>query len=397
MATANYQEDKPYTQIMPRSEGKGIDILGTNEYTYIIRSELGCIMRVQDLHKASENNVSIIPIHPTCANGDHYFSLQTRNTFLKIIPAFYIIKDKTFREVWDLSTDEHPTVGTLHPNCRGGNFYLGSRKYNLVGLTETSFIIVRASSWTYDVFSDLQTGKKTGTFQIHRNCRGSYYWASERDQFGWATGLDRAFGIAHYRVLDVTHYYILQHVDEWGLHVHHTTNLTTDQKGEDLIVQRSVVDFLPGGIAVSMGAVVGKWELLLSIDNRGKQTEHVSEKTIEEVVGYKKSAINTEQHHWNCKTELKKQLGNELAKVHLSLSAEYGGYLLNTNQQDWTEETRITTKHTFNVAPGESSHVWHYKITMGGKTDVLNYDSITITGSPNPPTHIPAVVAKKEQ
>ncbi|KAL1252286.1 hypothetical protein QQF64_020082 [Cirrhinus molitorella] len=94
--------------IIPKSKAKGTDICAALDWTYIIRSDLGCYMKTGDLNEGSD--ISICRLHPACQNGDHYIADSKG--------YFHIIKGNSCRKVRDLSTDSDAEVYSLHPNCQ---------------------------------------------------------------------------------------------------------------------------------------------------------------------------------------------------------------------------------------------------------------------------------------
>ena len=79
---------------MSKSKAEGVDICGTQETHYIIRSDLGCYMKSPDFQKGEDLDVH--RLHPSCKGGDHYLA-DDKN-------RFYIIRGNIYCRVNDLST-----------------------------------------------------------------------------------------------------------------------------------------------------------------------------------------------------------------------------------------------------------------------------------------------------
>ena len=115
-------------QIVPRNKVKGTDLCGQRSYQYIIRSDLGCYMKAYHV-RDGDDPVTIHPLHPTCAWGDHY--LATPGSICSCAPGhFYIIKGRECRKVTDLSTGANPTTFDLNAECQDGDFYMANDSKN---------------------------------------------------------------------------------------------------------------------------------------------------------------------------------------------------------------------------------------------------------------------------
>lgn len=102
-----------YTEIVPKSEARGIDFCGTDDYYYIIRSDLGVYMRSTNFHEGKD--IKIFSLSEACRWGDHYFACKDGDSY------YYIIKGNQYRRVKNMKKDKDAVVYSLHPNCRGGS------------------------------------------------------------------------------------------------------------------------------------------------------------------------------------------------------------------------------------------------------------------------------------
>ena len=102
--------------LLEHTKAKGIDVCSSTSSLYIIRSDLGCYMKVDNYYD-SQQKLTVFPLNPYCANGDHYANDGK---------MFYIIQGDTFISVSDLSfpTDNSISVQTLHESCRNGEHFM---------------------------------------------------------------------------------------------------------------------------------------------------------------------------------------------------------------------------------------------------------------------------------
>lgn len=384
------------TALIPHGQASGTDFCGVGILSYIVRSDLGCYMTTWDLHEG-ENKNNIYPLHPNCSEGDHYMASMAREKF------FIIIKGNEFRRVTDLTTDKSATTGTLHKKCQGGDFYLASfvlkppadspspkgmhsvmeRYSRLLGIQrrEVEYTIIFAENWKCVVVSDLRTAEGAREYELHDNCKGGlYYWSSDK-------------------LMDQQpSYYYLVKPDRWGIQFHYTTNLCTDSDAGNLSIHPSVTNFLPGGMAVTMGRVFGVWELVKAIENKHRTVPIHWKQSIERKSGYKKQALHSVQHNWNlsASSSIEASAGVTAEKIfevsckqQFSYSELYGGQVVDTTQEDWSEEHTVKEDIDVTIPPGESVYIWQYKLAFKKGQDALYCKQLQHTGSSVQPTSIP--------
>ena len=379
------------TKIVPHNEAKGTDICG-DIHTTIIRSDLGCYMRCNDIHNGS--NLQIHPLHPSCSGGDHYFACSDR-TFAVIgsdYPIYYIVKGNQYREVYDLSSDSEAKTGKLHYLCQGGDFYLAFSKYRFYSI-DPIFFIIFVEKGVYRVVSDLETACVSKwsrydkiKYNLHEKCkRGLYYWAQKTVVTG-----------------DIW-FRFLKQVDTWGLQIHCTANLTTDEKGYDVSLHRDIINFMPGGLAVTMGSAYGAWKIIWSYDsNKSEQDatveynqatkQNVAECIIKRKVGCVKVSTTFIDHNWTISTNHTSEENVGVAakayKKQFALSSTYGGRAIDTSGESWTEESEQEgMKLKFSL--GEKVCIWQYVLGLGKEFEVLHCKYLKQTNSSSPPDEIP--------
>ncbi|KAG9259840.1 hypothetical protein AMEX_G27460 [Astyanax mexicanus] len=336
--------------ILSKSQAKGVDFCGGYENSYIIRSDLGYYMLSSDLHAG--NDLTVYNIHPACQGGDHYFA-DTK--------WWYIIKGNNYRCTSDLTLDDSTVLYELHPNCQGGDHYLCSYGY---------FYIIFQSKGVYRQTADLTTDRYGAEYKLHPNCKdGLYYWGTSK------------------------YFYLVKPKRDWGVQYHITGSLNEDTYAETFSVHPNVLNFLPGGLALTHGPAFGKWELLKSIENTTKSlTKSVTyEQKVNQKVGFTKSKSSSIEHNWKISMTASYESGTlteAISKYQFSLSTEYGGKQVNTENQSWEDVTEKEEKIKVTLKPNENVYVWQYKLGLG-KEDVLFCRDMKFNSDPNPPTDVP--------
>ncbi|XP_022532108.2 uncharacterized protein LOC111193922 [Astyanax mexicanus] len=338
--------------IVSKSQAKGVDFCGGYENYYIIHADLGCYMYSTNFHRGE--SLTVYSIHPSCQGGDHYFA-DTK--------YWYIIKGNTYRYLSDISKDIGTEVYDLHPNCRGGDHYLCSYGY---------FYIIFQRKGVFRQTTDLTTYSYGAEYKLHPNCRdGLYYWGTSK------------------------YFYLAKPKGEWGVQYHKTADLKEDTYANTYSFHPDVLNFLPGGLAETQGPAFGKWDLIKTITNDSK-TPVTWEQRITRKVGYTKSKSSSIEHNWKVSMTTTYQAGvltEGISKYQFSLTAEYGGAHVRTENENWEEATEMEEKVTLTMQPNEKVYFWQYKLGFGQK-DVLFCRDLKFKDDPNPPTEVPLPPSK---
>ncbi|XP_038226384.1 uncharacterized protein LOC119842395 isoform X2 [Dermochelys coriacea] len=334
--------------IVPKSKAPGVDFCGVNEYYYIVRSDLGCYMRSTNFNEGKDLNV--YSLHPSCQGGEHYLAHQD--------DLFYIIKGGAYRRVSNMNTDTAAVVYNLHPNCQGGDHYLSAFG---------SFYIVFQSKGVYRKVTNMNTDSDAVEYSLHPSCRdGLYYW-----------------GVKGY-------YYFVKPHDEWGIQYYRTTNFHENVDAVTYSFHPDVVNFLPGGLAITQGSAFGTWEAIKTISN-DSNTPITWNKKITRKVGYAKEKMSSIEHNWSVSISASYQSGaltEAIAKYQFSLTTQYGGKSINTEKENWSEATDVEESVNLTLQPKEKIYIWQYQLGLGKKS-VLFCRDMKFNDNPNPPTEVP--------
>ncbi|XP_028408059.1 uncharacterized protein LOC114530657 [Dendronephthya gigantea] len=339
------------TRIVPHSIAKGVDICGDdNNYLYIVRSDAGVYMQSDNLNKGG--NIEVFDLHYACQWGDHYLANDG---------YFYIVQKDSYRRVTNMNTDADAVVYSLHPHCQGGDHY-----FSMSG----SFYIVYKDRDIYRRTSNMNNDQDAVEYSLNHDCGdGLYYW-----------------GYGDY-------VYFVKPVGEWGPLYHKTSNLNRDSDSNDYSFATDVVNFLPGGIAITKGPAFGEWKLLKSFENESKTPVEWT-KEISHQKGAERSKLSSIEHNWNIKVSASYKSGDiaaAFAKYQFSLSASYGGKSVDTTTESWKEVTTVTEKVSLSVAPGQQVYFWQYQLGFG-EEDILFCRKMKLTHNHDPPEETPLTI-----
>ncbi|XP_077773086.1 uncharacterized protein LOC144325065 [Podarcis muralis] len=347
-------ESSTMPEIVPKNKAPGVDFCGVDEYYYIVRSDLGCYMRSTNFHRGKD--LEVFSLHSSCMGGDHYLAHQDG--------LFYIIKGDNYRRVSNMDKDLDAVVYSLHPNCRGGDHYLSASRY---------FYIIFQKRGVYRMVTNMNEDKDAVEYTLHPACKdGLYYW-----------------GVRKY-------YYFVKPVDEWGIQYYKSTNFHENLNAETFSFHSDVVNMLPGGMAITYGPAYGRWEPIKTISN-DSSTPIVWNKKITKKVGYNKQKMTSVEHNWKVSMTATYQSGvltEAIAKYQFSLTAEYGGKSVNTEQENWNEATEIEEAISVTVQPNEKMYIWQFEMGLGKET-VLFCRDMKFTSDSTPPTDIPLPPSNK--
>ncbi|KAK1153787.1 hypothetical protein AOXY_G29461 [Acipenser oxyrinchus oxyrinchus] len=151
-----------------------------------------------------------------------------------------------------------------------------------------------------------------------------------------------------------------------------------------------VINFLPGGLSLTHGPAFGRWENIKTISNDSASPLKWNKK-ITKKVGYTKQKMSSIEHNWKISTSVSMESGaltTLIAKCQFSLSAEYSGQSVNTEQEEWSEATEVEESIEMTIQPHGKVYIWQYNLGLG-KEAVLFCRDLKITKTSTRPTDIP--------
>ncbi|KAM4626201.1 uncharacterized protein O3C94_019343 [Discoglossus pictus] len=334
--------------IIPKSKAPGVDFCGVGSYYYIIRSDLSCYMKCSNFNKGED--INIYSLHPACINGEHYLAHQD--------DYFYIIKGSVYRRVTNMNADEGAVVYSLHANCQGGDHYLSAFG---------NFYIIFQNRGVYHRTKNMNTDEDGVEYSLHPDCKNGLYY----------------FGVSDY-------YYFVKPHDEWGVQYYRCTNFNTNEDNETFSFHPSVINFLPGGLALTQGPSYGVWECIKTICNDSATPISWSKK-ITRKVGFDYEKMSSIEHNWKVSSTVSVKPGGVsalLTKASFSCTAEYGGCSVNTDREKWSEATETEESISITLQPNAKVIIWQYQLGVG-KTPVLFCRDMKIDDKSTPPTENP--------
>ncbi|KAL1250921.1 hypothetical protein QQF64_018717 [Cirrhinus molitorella] len=182
-------------------------------------------------------------------------------------------------------------------------------------------------------------------------------------------------------------FFILKPASLWGVQFCAVPDLSKNERTAVYSVHPNVLNFLPGGLSVTKGPVIGMWEIITTIIN-DSTTPVTWQKKVTKKVGYSKEKMAQITHNWKIAASASiesGELAKLIAKAQFSLSADYGGSHVSTENENWKEATEEEEKLTFELKPKESLYLWQHKLCLG-QDPVLFCHNLKITNEPNPPT-----------
>ncbi|KAJ6651865.1 hypothetical protein lerEdw1_015970 [Lerista edwardsae] len=342
------------SEIVPKQNIPGVDFCGVDKNYYIVRSDLGCYMSSTNFNEGKD--LEVFSLHNSCRGGDHYLAHEDGH--------FYVIKGDHYRCVSNMNTDKEAIVYSLHPKCRGGEHYLSAFG---------KFFIIFQRRGIYRQVKNLNTDEDAIEHTLHPSCKdGLYYWGTKG------------------------YFYFVKPCDEWGVQYCRCTDFHQNVGTDTYSFHADVVNFLPGGLAITQGPSFGKWEVLKTISNES-MSPIVWNKTITRKVGYEEHKMKTIVKNWEIRLSAIFGTGTligSLAKVQFSLSGKYGGKQVSTEEEEWSEATEVEESINVTLEPCEKICIWQYILGLG-QEPALFCRSMTFTSDSNPPRDIPLPPSKQ--
>ncbi|XP_015275427.1 PREDICTED: uncharacterized protein LOC107117777 [Gekko japonicus] len=335
-------------KIVPKSKAPGADFCGVDKYYYIVRSDLDCYMRSTNFNHG--NDLEVFSLHNSCQGGDHYLAHEDG--------LFYIIKGDHYRRVSNMNKDDNAVVYSLHPNCQGGDHYLSAFG---------RFYIIFQGRGIYHRVTNMNTDEDAIEYTLHPDCQnGLYYWGTK------------------------DYYYFVKPHDEWGIQYFRCTDFHRNLDAVTYSFHGSVVAFIPGGLAINEGPAFGRWEAIKTISNDSDSPIEWNKK-ITKKVGCKKMKMSSVEQNWKINMKASYESGGlaeAIAKYQFSLSVEYGGRAVQTQQEDWSEATEVEESIHVTLQPESQMYIWQYRLGFGNEP-VLFCRDMKFTNDSTPPTSVP--------
>ena len=292
-----------------------------------------------------DDPVTIHPLHPTCAGGDHYLATPDH---------FYIIKGDECRRVKDLSTGADPTTFTLHEECRNGDFYMAKNS--------TNFFVIKRNQGQGSFQCQHVESLKDGNVTNHENGMLDKYKTPNA-----GAGVDLG---SCYHWATSSYFYFLKPVTTWNLEYHRTKDLFNDpEKCNDYPVYPPITAFLPGGLALIMGRTFGRWEQLTSIKNNSESERRKI--TIKRKHGYEKPMLHSVHHEWNISQRERsaslttEEIFKAVLKRTFHFPPNYGGLAVDATKEDWSDKMEVEESMSVTIQSNQLVYVWQYVLGIG--------------------------------
>ena len=172
--------------------------------------------------------------------------------------------------------------------------------------------------------------------------------------------------------------------EQWGFQYHRTSNLETNKDGNTVDLTSSVADFLPGGLTVRLGPIVGRWVLLESVTNNINEPM-TWKQAISKKIGFDKETC---MQIASKNTNTTESLGGTilpLLKAQFTLPPLYGGCSLDCSKEGWSDEN--TMDEIFGpseIREGKTLYVWQYTYCMGDREILYSKDTVISTTDTSP-------------
>uniref|UniRef100_A0A8D0GU97 Uncharacterized protein n=1 Tax=Sphenodon punctatus TaxID=8508 RepID=A0A8D0GU97_SPHPU len=345
------------TKLVPQKESKGTDIFRNSSGTFIVRSDLGCYMICESLD--SNHNIRIERLHPACQDGNHY--VNSWESLKNPHPYTTIIKGTSMRTVSNLTTDSGPIVSEMHPNCRGGDYYMTVNDLHYV---------LFLSKGKFHVSSDLSKDTRAADYPLHTDCQKGLYY----------------FGIYDKPAL-------IKVDENWGPQYYQYSNFETGELQLFRSIHPDVLTFLPGGLALTQGASFGAWNLLKMLYNESESTV-TWDYQITVTVGYNRKTMSSIEHNWKISSEVSAEPGwltKLICKAQVKLTAEYGGKSIRVDEETWSETKQTQESVRVSLGPNQKIYLWQYHLGIG-QEPILFCRDISVTKTPTPPAYIPPIL-----
>ncbi|KAL1277295.1 hypothetical protein QQF64_023968 [Cirrhinus molitorella] len=188
---------------------------------------------------------------------------------------------KSYRRVSNLTTDSDAVVYSLHPNCQGGDHYIGAFG---------KFYIIFQEKGTYQRTTDLNRDSDAVEYPLHPNCRDGLYY----------------FGLPDY------YYYFLKPVSGPAFGIWENIKTITNDSNTPVTWQKKIIKKV-GYNKEKMTEITHNWKIAMSTSAESKDLVGLIAKfQFSFSTEYGGSHVSTENESWNEATEVEENLTVEL-------------------------------------------------------------------------------------
>jgi len=336
------------SRIVPHSSSyaNGIDIASNDSYVYILRSDLGCFLRTNDLSKGGD--LQVYPLKENQIWGDHYLADD--------IGYCYMIKGDQVRRATNFQDNDGQNF-PLTTKAQGGENYFE---------TGGEFYVVN-EQYCHATNSIIHDGWWTDTTGMSDSMAGGYYF--------WG---------------DLNWCYCLKPGDQGTTYNQNTQTVDTWNPGQNLSLSNDVIKMLPGGVAAIWGPAFGTWVECSSSSISQTSGDNYS---VTLQVGFDYDQVSNFTANWSLNDYLNAEaLVKAMCYYQFLLDESFGGLNMDTSYDGWgynypekmSESGQVPSGQTF-----DTMRVWQLVLGFGttGEQKVL-YTNVIVTPN-SPPKPLP--------
>lgn len=361
------------SKLMPHKNG--YDVFAAGSYIYVVRSDIGYVLRAKQLDGASTTKSKIFPLNEALANGNGYFGLS-RVSGGKLKGTRCVVRDSIYTTHKDFGKPKGKFKNIGSDKAKGGEHYFAvGEKRNGMPNYRKIYVIKNNRFYRFKSLADKKPEKGYDGVMLPKEAQTDSTNKNDIVAF---------WGRSKY-------IYMMKNTSIGPL-IYRTTNLKKPFSNVVTAPNDGVRDFLIGGLTAKQGGKTSVvWKSVsgaFPFCNTSQGTEAAAPKVSEEItVGFVKGSTSSIEKNWSVTSTVSVEtggIGALIASAHAELSTTFGGASVKTKSREWSTQNTTTVQldEGKQVKGGQCIGYWQGQMFINNKLVMTTGIYFTDTASP---------------
>lgn len=353
---------------------KGYDIFSAGKYIYVVRSDIGYVLRAKQLDGANTTKSKIYSLNEALASGEGYFGLN-RMSDGTLKGTRCVVRDSIYATYRNFGKPEGKFRKIGSEKAKNGDHYLavGVKRGNKA---RRIYVIKGNKFYRFKSLRDSKPEKGYDGIELPKEAQSEVvaFWGESK------------------------YIYMMKNTNLGPL-IYRTENLKKPFSSIVSAPNDGVRNFLIGGLTARQGGKTSVvWKSISGAfpfcNTSSNQSSKVAAPKVSEsiTVGFVKGSTSSIEKNWSVTTTVGFEtggLGALVASAHAELSTTFGGASVKTESKEWSTQntTTVNLDEGKQVKGGECIGYWQGQMFINGK--LLMTTGIYFTNNENPPTQKP--------
>lgn len=363
---------------------KGYDIFAAGGYVYVVRTDIGYVLKAKQLDGSSTAKSKIFPLNEALSNGNGYFGLN-RTSGGKLKGTRCVVRDDIYATYKNFGKTEGKFKKIGSEQAKNGEHYFAvGLKSNRVW-PRRIYVIKNNKFYRFKSLADKKPEKGYNGVTLTKEAQTDPNDSTSKDD------IVAFWGQSEY-------IYMMKNT-EYGPLIYRTKDLRKPFTNVVSAPNNGVRNFLIGGLTAREGGKTSViWKSVSGAfpfcnTSSDPSSEVAAPKVSESItVGFVKGSTSSIEKNWSVTATVGVEtggLGALVASVHASLSTTYGGASVKTKSREWSTQntTTVNLDEGKQVKGGKCIGYWQGQMYINDK--LVMTTGIYFTDTSDPPANKP--------